>query len=221
MPADPISNRDSADNPDMDDNEAAIAQAPGAGVATTMVQRGVSQPLSAEGLFAGQHAFRVSIAMTEICPFEAGEGVLLACGEIGDRVAALAAFQGFAEGVAVFTRLSPWRPVNTRRHPRYRTELRANVRRKAGNLHATVVDISRGGLALTVDELPGVADFDVRVGTKKGSPYLPCRLIYQRDDAEGKLLHIRFREMDGAMCAYVDRLIGELCTAMEPGLDAG
>lgn len=212
--------RDSADNRNMDDNEAAIAQAPCAGVATTMVQRGVARPLTAEGLFGGQRGFHVTVALTEACPFAPGEGVLIACGEVGDRVAALASFQSAADGAASFTRLSPWRPVNTRRDPRYRTHLRANVRRTTGNLHATVIDISRGGLALAVAELPGVADFDVRVGLAKGSPYLPCRLISQRDSAEGKLLHIRFRVMDGAMRAYVDRLVGKLCTAIDSGMDA-
>jgi hypothetical protein len=191
---------------------------PGAGDLTSVVQRGVASPVSAEGTFAGQRGFQVMVTFTGGCPFTAEEDVLLACGEMGGRIAALARFKELRGSNAVFSKLSPWRPVDTRSHPRFQTHMRANVRRKTGNLHGTIVDISRGGLSLAVDEVPGGAAFDVRVGTRHGSPYLPCRLLSRQERDGHTVLHLRFESLDAPSGAYVERLVGELCTAMEPGL---
>ena len=192
--------------------------APSAGDLTTLIQRGVPSPLSAEGTFAGQRGFQFMVAFSGACPFTEDEDVLLACGEMGYRIAALARFKELRGTTAVFSRLSPWRAVDSRTHPRFRTQMRANLRRKIGNLHGTVLDISRGGLSLAIAEVPGGVDFDVRVGTRHGSPYLPCRLVTQRERDGDTVLHLRFEPLDKQGSDYVERLIGELCAAVEPGL---
>ncbi len=202
----------------MSDNEGAAPRVPEKGDLACASRRGIANPATCDGTFIGQRAFTVSISIDGACPFEPGDDVLIAAGPVGERLAALARFNHGKDGTAVFNRLSPWRPVDSREHPRFRTQMRANVRRKAGNIHGTVLDVSRGGIALAVDEAPGLAHFDVRVGTTHGSPYLPCRLVSQRERDGQLVLHIRFGELDAMSAAYVDRLVGSLCEAMEPAL---
>jgi hypothetical protein len=162
--------------------------------------------------------FQVAMAMLGVCPFEPEDDVMIACGELGQRVAALARFKHLAGSTAVFTRLSSWRAVDTRSYVRYRTNARANIRRKSGNLRATVVDISLGGLALEVEELPGPARLEVRVGTRHNAPYLPCRVIRQREHDGHTVLHAAFEPLDVRSRSYVERLVAELCSALEPAL---
>lgn len=94
------------------------------------------------------------------------DDVILACGDPGERVAALARFKQADGPTAIFMRLRPWRARwIIRSYVRYYTHARATIRRKTGNLRASVVDISLGGLALELAQVPGAARLDVRVGT--------------------------------------------------------
>jgi hypothetical protein len=194
------------------------ATAPVAGVPCTIVQRNADTPRSAAGLLEQARGFQVALAMLGECPFEPEDDVMIACGELGQRVAALARFKHLAGSTAVFMRLSPWRAVDTRSYVRYRTNARANIRRKSGNIHGTVVDISLGGLALEVEHVPGGASLEVRVGTRHGAPYLPCRVIRQREHDGHTVLHVAFERLEAQSQLYVERLIAELCNALEPAL---
>jgi hypothetical protein len=182
------------------------------------MQRGADAPRSASGVLQHARGFQMAIEIGVACPFEPGDDVLVTCGDLGNRVATLARFKSMDGRSAVFTRLSPWRRVDTRSYVRYTTHARATIRRKIGNMHATVVDISLGGLALEVAERPGAARVDVRIGTRYGAPYLPCRVISQRDHGGRVVLHLGFETLDAQSRSYVERLIAELCTAFEPSL---
>src|SRR5690242_17393068 len=125
----------------MDDGGAAIST-PAAGSPVVVTLRGGGA--ACEGEFVSQRAFTITLALGAP-PYAEGDDVLIACGPVGSRVAALARFVSRSEGRARFARQSAWRAVDTRSHQRYRTSMRASIRRTEGNLHATVLDVSRGG----------------------------------------------------------------------------
>ena len=195
---------------------------PRAGDATTVMQRGVGSPLSWDGVFETQRGFQIAVRGTAECPFETEEDVLLASGPLGNRLASLARFKGLNAGRAIFTKLSPWRPVDTRADPRYRTHMSAFVRGESVEVAASVLDVSAGGAALAmecdIEPRTGTEMLDVKIGTRPDAPYLPCRVISRSDGGAAKLLHVRFGTMTVQAHAYVSQLIGELCAALEPGL---
>jgi hypothetical protein len=191
------------------------ASTPAPGAPAVVALRGGGA--SSDGAFRSQRAFTVTLALQSV-PCVEGDDVIIACGPVGSRVAALARFLSFADGHARFARHSAWRSVDTRRHQRYRTQMRANIRRTEGNLHATVLDVSRGGIALAVHDMPGRNRFEVRVGAKHGAPYLPCRLVSASERAGETILHLSFEALDQSGTAYVESLVTELCAALEPEL---
>ncbi|MEO9256336.1 MAG: PilZ domain-containing protein [Tepidiformaceae bacterium] len=195
---------------------APLAPAPAMGAPCTLTQRGSGKHGSASGILRQARAFQITIEMAPAWAFESGDDVILVCGEPGERAAALARFKHAAGANAVFTRLSPWRPIDTRSYVRYRTHARANIRRKTGNLRASVVDISLGGLALEVDQVPGAARLDVRVGTGHAAPFLSCRIVTQRPVGDRVMLHLAFEDLDAQSRTYVEHLVAELCATLEP-----
>ena len=195
---------------------------PRAGDATTVMQRGIGSPLSWDGVFETQRGFQIAVHGGVECPFEHEEDVLLASGPLGSRLASLARFKGLNAGRAIFTKLSPWRPVDTRANPRYRTNMSAFVRDDSVEVAASVLDVSAGGAALAMEcELEprtGVEMLDLKIGTRPDAPYLPCRVVSRSNGESARLLHVRFGTMTVQAHAYVSQLIGELCAALEPGL---
>jgi hypothetical protein len=200
----------------MDSSESPEVRTPLAGDNVVVSRRG-GLAGNREGIFVGQRGFTISLRL-EGNAFADGEDVLMACGPVGFRAAALARAVGEEGGIARFTRLSAWRAVDTREHPRYRTQLRATIRRTSGNVHGNVLDISRGGAAIAVSELPGGNRLEVRVGTSHKAPLLPCRVVSFTDSEAQTVLHLRFEELAPPAVAYVDQLVAEVCSAMEPGL---
>ncbi|MGH2633652.1 MAG: PilZ domain-containing protein [Tepidiformaceae bacterium] len=209
-----------ADNTYMDDVTPAPL-VPADGDATIVMQRGVGSPLSWEGAFAGQRGFQISVSGADQCPFEAEEDVLLASGKLGNRIASLARFKGVHTGRAIFTKLSPWRPVDTRANPRYRISMAASVRHDAVEFPASVLDVSLGGAALVMETAPAAQMFDVRIGTRPDAPFLPCRTVSRQEQGGSEVLHVRFGTMTVQSHNYVAQLVGDLCASLEPGLMAG
>lgn len=194
---------------------------PEQGEATIVMQRGAGSPLSWEGVFAGQRGFQIAVNCPGDCPFEEEEDVLLASGKLGSRIAALARFKGIHGGRAIFTKLSPWRPVDTRANPRYRTSMSAIARYEGGEFPAVVLDISLGGAALSAEAAPGVQALQVCIGSRPGTPFLPCRVVARQEKCGAEVLHIRFGTMSVQANAHITQLIGDLCASLEPGLLAG
>lgn len=87
----------------MSEADGAPPLAPGAGDLATVMQRGAAAPVSAEGTFTGQRGFQLMVAFTGGCPFTGEEDVLMACGEMGERIAALARFKELRGTTAVFS----------------------------------------------------------------------------------------------------------------------
>ena len=211
----------SADNQYMNEANSDAPLIPEAGDATTVMQRGVGSPLSWEGSFDRQRGFQIAVNGSDVCPFELEEDVLLASGRIGSRLASLARFKGLHGGRAIFTKLSPWRPVDTRANPRYRTQMSAQVRDDSVDLPAVVLDVSLGGAALAMTAVPQGLMFEVKIGTRPDAPFLPCRLVSRSEQGEAEVLHVRFGTMTVQSHASVAQLVGELCAALEPSLMAG
>ncbi len=216
----PIAAECCADNPDMEDSQSA-SRAPDVGAVTTVMQRGVPSPVTCDGVFAGQRGFQVSVTVDCLCPFEPDEDVLLASGPLGRRAASLARFKGIHDNTAVFTKLSPWRPVDTRSNPRYRTSMVASVKVRETVFPATVLDISLGGVALSVPELPPSGPLEVLIGERPGAPSLTGEIVAEEGSPPAIVLHVQFGTMPPHARAYIAHLVGELCASIEPQLMAG
>ncbi len=169
------------------------------------------------GVLGTARGFLVEVDITGICPLEPHDDVILAGGPTGSRMAALARFREMKDSVAVFKRMSPWRPVDTRAFTRFPVELRTVVvgEHEDSARHGRTLDLSRGGLAVLIDDGTLESEtLDVAFGDAN-SPYLPCRVVGRRSVGDGTILHLAFAEMGKREQACIDALVDELSAALE------
>ena len=170
-----------------------------------------------DGTLGVARGFVIEVAMRGECPLAPGDDVILAGGPTGTRMAALARFKEMKGEVAVFKRMSPWRPVDTRSFTRFPVELRAVVvgEHEDSPRHGRTLDISRGGLAVLIDDGSLESEsLEVALGNPD-TPYIPCRVVDQRTVAEGTILHLAFTEMGATEQRCIDALVDELSAALE------
>ena len=81
--------------------------------------------------------------------------------------------------------------------------------------HGRTLDISRGGLAVLIDDGSLESEsLEVALGNPD-TPYIPCRVVDQRTVAEGTILHLAFTEMGATEQRCIDALVDELSAALE------
>jgi hypothetical protein len=168
------------------------------------------------GVLGTARGFVIEVAITGICPLEPHDDVILAGGPTGSRMAALARFREMRGDTAVFKRMSPWRPVDTRAFVRFPVELRTVVvgEHEDSPRHGFTIDLSRGGLAVLIDGTLDSESIDVAFGDAN-TPYISCRVVGQRRATEGTILHLAFAGMGAPEKACIDALVDELSAALE------
>lgn len=169
-----------------------------------------------DGTLAESRGFDLEVTVAPGCELEPHEDVILAGGATGARAAVLARFKEMRGDVAVFKRMSPWRPVDSRAFVRFPVELRAVVvgEHEDSPRHGWTLDISRGGLAVQVEGTLASDVLEVTLG-EPGTPGIPCRVVAKRESVDGMVLHLSFEEMGEAELACINALVDELSAALE------
>lgn len=183
----------------------------------TILRCGGPKCVLARGTLTGQQGFTVSITLVHSAQALApGQEVVVACGPAGRRVALLARFGELRDGHAVFVRLSPWRPTDTRAFPRFTTSLHAFIAAADVLVHATVVDISLGGMAIEAEGRVEADSILARIDDgDDSSPPLPCSVVRKRRDGESTRLHVEFGVLSSEATSFVERLVRVACMTAE------
>jgi hypothetical protein len=186
-----------------------------AGSPVEVLPRGGGGPWC-EGILHASRGFVVEVTFEGRWPLKDGQDVILASGSPGNRVAALARFWLVKGNAAIFKRMSPWRPVDTRAFTRFAVQLRAHVRDDSGNNRWTgaTIDLSLGGLAVTVPGTVGSGIVEVALGGPD-APFLPCRVVGVDEEDDGTVLHLAFISAGEAERAVIQSLVDELSFALE------
>lgn len=194
-----------------------IAQAPNHGDPAAILRRGIPAGEVCAGSFVAQQAFNVTIDLESLpASLDPGQEVVIACGPVGNRVVLLARFREMRGTSAVFTRQSPWRPVDARLYPRYRTAITATLDSGDEQQPGRIIDISFGGAAV---ECEGSRHPRTVTLLFEGVPGgLPCRVVNQ-DQVDGhRVLHLQFESLASAARAHVQHLVESLGAEVEAGL---
>lgn len=196
---------------------ALFAQPPGQGDPAAILRRGVPAGEVCSGSFVAQQAFNISIELESLpTALEPGQEVVIACGPVGKRVVLLARFREMRGTRAIFIRQSPWRPVDARLYPRYRTAITATVDSGADQQPGRIIDISIGGAAVECEGSRHPRTVNLTFEGVPGS--LPCRVVKQ-DHADGhQVLHLQFESLASAARSHVQHLVENLGAEVEAGL---
>ncbi len=198
-------------NPDMD-AELGPIESVAPGMAVTVMPRGESSVAYGQGVLQSSRGFSVYIA-TGDCPWQPGDEVVLACGALGRRVAALGRFREHGDGQAIFSRQSPWRPFNRRSLQRYTTSVAATLGQEP-EIDVTVTDISMGGAAVLVAETPADVKTWLRMATPAGECALPVAIVGGHGDEAGTILHLRFEEVTPEAALVLQGFVSGLAAAL-------
>jgi hypothetical protein len=182
------------------------------GMACTVMARDGSDTAYGHGVLESARGFSVYIS-TPDCPWQPGEEVVLACGALGRRVAALARFREHTGSRASFSRQSPWRPFNRRTLERYATNLAATLGEGPGT-DVLVTDISMGGAAVLVVETPASVKTPLRLTTPAGDCVLPVAIVGGHGDEAGTVLHLRFEEVTPEAALVLQGFVSSLVAAL-------
>ncbi|MCL4243462.1 MAG: PilZ domain-containing protein [Dehalococcoidia bacterium] len=192
----------------MDDDLGPIESA-APGMAVSVMPRGASATGYGQGVLEACRGFSIYVA-THDRAWRAGDEVVLACGAMGRRVAALARFRDYGQEQAVFSRQSPWRPFNRRVLERYPVHISATLDGPGQAVPVAVTDISMGGAAVLVSETPDAARSLLRLTTPAGQAVLPVAVAGGHADEAGTVLHLRFEDMAPEAALVVETLVASL-----------
>ncbi len=182
-------------------------------MAVSVMPRGESGGAHGQGVLEANRGFSVYVTTSERA-WRPGDEVVLACGAMGRRVAALARFRDYGEGRAIFFRQSPWRPFNRRLLERYRVQLSATLGDGDRAVPVTVTDISMGGAAVLVAATPDTARTLLRVTTPTGEAVLPVAVAGGHAEASGTVLHLRFEDVTPEAALVIETLVGSLAAGL-------
>lgn len=183
------------------------------GMAVTVMPRGESGVAYGQGVLASSRGFSVYVRTPE-CPWQPGDEVVLACGALGRRAAALARFRQHTGGQAIFSRQSPWRPFNRRSLQRYVTSLAATLGPAELAMDVTVTAISMGGAAVLVAETPADVQTWLRMATPGGECALPVAIVGGHGDEAGTVLHLRFEDVTPEAALVLRGFVSSLAAAL-------
>jgi hypothetical protein len=183
------------------------------GMAVSVMPRAESGNGHGQGVLEATPGFSVYVTTSERA-WSPGDDVVLACGAMGRRVAALARFRDYGDGRAIFSRQSPWRPFNRRQSVRYQVNLSATLGDKGGAVPVTVTDISMGGAAALVSATPEAIRTTLHLATDAGNVALPVAIAGGHADAAGTVLHLRFEEVTPAAALVLDVLVARLVASV-------
>lgn len=187
------------------------------GMAVSVMPRGESGGSHGQGVLEANRGFSVYVTTSERT-WRPGDEVVLACGAMGRRVAALARFRDYGEGLAIFFRQSPWRPFDRRLLERYRVQLSATLGDGGELVPVTVTDISMGGAAVLVAATPGAARISLRITTASGEMVLPAGVAGGHAEEAGTVLHLRFEDVTPESALVLETLVGSLAAGLAAGL---
>src|SRR5258707_10797696 len=94
---------DPSDYPHVDTQEP-IVRGPAAHSAVTLMRRGASPTAHYNGELVADRGFLVKVRLNGFAPWSAGDGLFMACGVMGERIACLVHFKDESDGVATFTK---------------------------------------------------------------------------------------------------------------------
>lgn len=197
----------------MDDDLGPIESA-APGMAVSVMPHGESVNGYGQGVLEASRGFSIYVTTPDRA-WHAGDEVVLACGAMGRRVAALARFRDYAEGRAVFSGQSPWRPFNRRLLERYPVHLSATLDSSGLAVPVTVTDISMGGAAVLVAATPDDARaLLLRVTTSAGEAVLPVAVAGGHADQAGTVLHLRFEDMTPEAALVIETMVASLAAGI-------
>lgn len=182
------------------------------GMACTVTARDGSDTAYGQGVLESARGFSVYIS-TRDCPWQPGEEVVLACGALGRRVAALARLREHTGGRAIFSRQSPWRPFNRRSLERYATSVAATLGEEPG-MDVVVTDISMGGAAVLVAETPADVKTWIRMTTPAGECAVPVAIVGGHGEDAGTVLHLQFEEVTPEAALVLQGFVSSLAAAV-------
>lgn len=192
----------------MDDDFGPIESA-APGMAVSVMPRSESVTGYGQGVLEACRGFSIYVTTPDRA-WHAGDEVVLACGAMGRRVAALARFRDYAEGRAVFSRQSPWRPFNRRLLERYPVHLWATLDGSGQATPVIITDISMGGAAVLVAATPDAARTLLRVTTPAGEAVLPVAVAGGHAGEAGTVLHLRFEDMTPEAALVIETIVASL-----------
>lgn len=137
-------------------------------------------------------------------------------GAQGSRTFAICSFVAAKNDVAAFRFATHWRPLDLRKDRRYPADLQVEVRSVLGTSRqpGRLVDISMGGLAVTVETRPGGSQLEVNLWNGGYSASVPCELVRPTPAANGHtVLHLRFRDLTPPQQAFIRQFISSLQAA--------
>ena len=182
-------------------------------MAVSVMPRGESGGAHGQGVLEANRGFSVYLTTSERA-WRPGDEVVLACGAMGRRVAALARFRDYGEGRAIFFRQSPWRPFNRRLLERYRVQLSATLGDGGEVVPVTVTDISMGGAAVLVAATPGSARTSLHITTSAGEAVLPVGVAGGHAEEAGTVLHLRFEDVTPEAALVLETLVASLAAGL-------
>lgn len=181
--------------------------------------RDAARTFLATAAYGGQQGFNIWLTVIEIAaPLEPGTDVMLTCGPAGERVAMLARFREIRGDRATFVRQSPWRSVDTRAYPRFKTNLEASVLVRGTVTPARILDLSLGGMAIEVPSALGADSVEVQAGPH--APRIPCMVVSSHDKDGAHRLHVEFGILGDVESTFIERLVASVSRGEERELRA-
>jgi len=144
--------------------------------------------------------------------WDAAAAYMVVCGEPGHRMVVPARFVASSAAAVAFRPNGDWEPLDFRRDPRFRTDMRAEVRSVLGSSRQTgrVIDVSMGGMAVLVEARPGGRQVSVGVVNGGFGAHLLCDVVAADDVEDGVLLRLKFTGLNPPQQAFVRQLVGGL-----------
>jgi hypothetical protein len=185
--------------------------APSRGWPITLIRRLVNATSHHQGLVTTVFERALVVDAPGFGAWATGERAVAAAGEQGQRLLAKTEIAAVRANRVVVLLHGPWRPVDLRTSERFSVALQAEVfaRGKRTGLVGRTIDISRGGMALSVAD-PIEGPEVVRLKWEQYQAHLPCEVVRTKEVRGLPVLHLRFRELNGPQAAFVRALVTDL-----------
>lgn len=197
----------------MHDDDAGPVESVEPGMSVSVMPRGGAGPGRDSGILAASRGFSIYVR-TGDQPWQPGDEVVIACGALGRRVAALARFRSYGDGQALFTRQSPWRPFNRRILDRYPVALNATFGPAAAAVPVTITDISAGGAAVQVKTIPSFTSGPLTISAGAARSALAATIVGGHAESGGIVLHLRFVDCNPESALVLGALLGDIISGM-------
>jgi hypothetical protein len=182
-----------------------------------VVEMGAVPPVQSSGTVVTVNSQAVAVRFPDGITFSPGKALLLITGVIGSRHVARGTWAGTRDGVSVFKLASAFRPFDARKDGRVPLQIRGEVRSVLGGSRqpCTILDVSAGGMAVTVASRPGGKSLQVVLTANGYSATLPCETVGASETDDETLLHLRFEELTASQRAFVRQLVASARTAID------